>query len=321
VLKEYRPEILLSSVSVMLLTLSLVDRVFGFWSPEVLFDVFSVFSKNQFFLPVVLLFVCLVFLGLRKDWLRFGQLVGYILYIFVSLYAYAVGLQWVFQNVPTDRVVLSTIRLLEWDHAVFHSYIFFALQSLIGYPLEMFPVEAYWLLSTIISTTALLLLAKGKMFREFMFSMLTLSLISLPIWYAFPATSPSGFIRSNIFEVRFPKKVLDSGVKNNLSPYMQVQLENLETLWIEPTQGYINVSTIPSLHAGYGVVVLVFLARLRKYTLWFTVPWFLLNALGAVYIEQHFGLDIIAGVILATLTMFLTTKLYRKRQGIPFYIH
>lgn len=241
--------------------------------------------------------------------------------MFIALYAYAVGLQWVFQNVSADRVVLSTIRLLEWDHAVFHSYIFFALQSLIGYPFEIFPVEAYWLLSSIVPITALLLLTKGKMLREFMFAMFALSLISLPIWYAFPATSPSGFIRSNIFDMRFPKKVVDSGVKNTLSPYMKVQLEKLNTLWIEPTQGYINVSTIPSLHAGYGLVVLLFLARLRKYTLWFTVPWFLLNVIGAIYIEQHFGLDIIAGAIMAALMVFLTSKLFRNRQGIPLYTH
>lgn len=62
-LKEYRPEILLFSGAVILLALSLLDRAFGIEVQGVLFDVFSVFSKNQFFLPVVALLISLVVLG------------------------------------------------------------------------------------------------------------------------------------------------------------------------------------------------------------------------------------------------------------------
>jgi hypothetical protein len=273
------------------------------------FDLFGMFSSGQVWAVVLLAVSYFAWLLYKKSRDEVVLNAVYVLF-FVTCTGIAVFLlHWVFQVSDIVSIVQSTIQLTEWDRELFGVYLYFLPTKAW---LEFLFIGAYWLINFLVGTFVLLALFCNKiLLRKFIFCFLLISILAAPVWYFFPATSPAGFFRQDVFHIQPPSDIVKAMEHKPLTPYMQSEMTRMRNVWIVPVGGYFNVSTIPSLHAGYGLLLVLFFYGLRKYSLALTLPWFALNCVGAVYIEQHFGLDILVGVLFAVGVYFFTGWLFR----------
>lgn len=272
-------------------------------------DLFDMFTVGQVVAVVLVGVGYLIWLLCKKDFEKVISSVFYVLFLVLSVGMAIFLLHWVFQVSDIAPIIYSTIRLAEWDKEVFGDYLYFLPADAW---LEYVFIGAYRLLNFFIGALLFLSLFLDKiLFRKIIFSVLLISILSVPVWYILPATSPAGFFRQDVFHIQPPSEIEQALRRKPLTPFMQGEMQRMKSVWIVPVNGYFNVSTIPSLHAGFGLLVVIFFYRLRKYSLAVTLPWFLLNCIGAVYIEQHFGMDILVGIVLAAGVYFFTGWLFR----------
>jgi len=86
----------------------------------------------------------------------------------------------------------------------------------------------------------------------------------------------------------------------------------------------LDVSSFPSLHAGYSVGIILYAFFLWRRSLVLTLSWFVLEMAGAVYLGQHYAIDLIYGIVLGFVIyglvefLFILEKKYYAGKGSLF---
>ena len=72
-----------------------------------------------------------------------------------------------------------------------------------------------------------------------------------------------------------------------------------------------GISAMPSLHVAMAFLTTSWLAKVSRWSLVFTIPWFILNWLSTIVLGWHYILDGVAGVVLGILVMGITWFIHR----------
>ncbi len=142
---------------------------------------------------------------------------------------------------------------------------------------------------------------KNKLFFKRYFVSICLALtISMPFWYFFPVNSPNNSYlathklpasyRPTKSVILFEKRIRD---KQKESP---------------------PISTIPSMHVIWAILVVYYLLRFNKKSAFISIPWLIFLMISTVYLAQHYLFDVMLSILLSLLIIIPTTNYLIKRN-------
>ena len=214
-------------------------------------------------------------------------------------------------NAP-QQIYRALDKLIEIENTIFPPYLIFQFHN-IGFPsiLEKMIAWSYINLTIVFALTFVIVyIFRQYDIRRLIITTALIPLLLFPFWVMFPATSPEGFMVKNIFNQELNPEIQNEIENINRSPYVDKKIEKLNTIWIDENNNYLNVSSIPSLHAALGLILAYFAIRAKSITGLFYIPWFIFNAIGTFFLFQHFILDAILGIIAGSILIFLLNRYY-----------
>ena len=194
---------------------------------------------------------------------------------------------------------------------MFGSYPFFWLQNPANFlrylaPLFLYSFSFLGLLIGI-SWLFLFLNRSRKFFSQYVIATTLVIMISLPFWFLFPANSPQNAYLNNVYS-----KEIDSSIKKSVEDYRtnEFLLRFYENVGVKPGD-IAPVTTMPSLHVAWAIIIVYYLFKFRKKTVYFTLPWATFSSLGAVYLGQHYFIDVLVSLPVAFIAIGLTGYLFK----------
>jgi len=220
---------------------------------------------------------------------------------------------------PVERIIWASDLCASWDKHIFGVDLPFWFQvkdnslKFIFDFLSPILIYAYNILFLVfILILFLSLMFNFSIFVRFIFSFTIIIFLSLPIWYVIPAYTPM-----DIF--------LDNRLSHTPAPNIQASLgnyqpnENLKSYFFRLRKQLDNqssgVSTFPSMHIGWSIIILYFSFKLWRPLLFFTIPYTILNGLATVFTLQHYGVDIFSGIIVAIGAIYFSTLIRSKLKN------
>ena len=243
------------------------------------------------------------------------SIIFWICIITLGTFAFSHTLAIIFQTSSLPHIARASHTLFFTDISIFHTYpanalnIFFTSHSFIGYVCLI----SYMILSFLVSITLVILICSNtKSFRRFLMCFIITGYIGLIFWYFIPATSPRGYIDINVTQ---SNTVTTVPYKATLAPITVPFIEKTDKTWIDPTNTSFNVSTFPSMHAVWAVLVLLSLIfHSRRFAI-LLVPWCIALCIGAVAIYEHYVVDIFAGILLSCIIFWFINNLITKEKA------
>lgn len=242
------------------------------------------------------------------------------LIIGLSLAILSPAIRILFFSADPIKTGLVSEALMEIDLKIFGDYPVFFLQGLSKFPIiEKAIIISYKHLFTIASLLFILLFfSKMKWaFRRLIFSFFICAIISFPFWFMAPAISPQSMYGKNILGT-LPGRISPDITANLASIKRSESLTGFivkaDKFWIDESGESLAVSTNPSLHAAWGVVVIFFAFVFSPILGIVLLPWFVMNTLGTVYTFQHYGIDVILGILVGGLALILTDLIFRLEK-------
>lgn len=154
----------------------------------------------------------------------------------------------------------------------------------------------------------ILWLKNNSYFKQFTIAILFLSYAGWITYLVYPASPP--WLAYNKGYISGGTKILDSVLKSFPEKL------NLPTIYynFDPNQ----VAAIPSLHAAYPLLVLLFALKFFKKQGLLFIPYVIAVWLSIIYLGEHYFIDALIGGIYAVFFFYLTQYLYNKwlRRGI-----
>lgn len=188
---------------------------------------------------------------------------------------------------------------------------FFLIKTFSGSLLEIILLRVYkyfFVFSSI--TVALITLGPLQNLRKVFFAYMLGFVAAFPFWVFFPVTSPDGVYYGKVFS-KLPHATAWGPPPTDLSAFFTHQLEYFHRVWIGD-RTFLNVSSIPSLHTAWCVILAFYLYRTHKKYMLAALLWALLTAVGTFYSLQHYSTDTFCGVVLAIIVLLTTEKIFRN---------
>lgn len=199
---------------------------------------------------------------------------------------------------PPALIASVSQTLMNWDYRLFGVYPPFWLQKFsANHFLDTVLLESYRHLGTLLSIIFAGLLLKGREnFRKFFLAFFLAAIIGFPFWYLYPAISPDDMYRKNVLSLPVPP-VIESRINNAkaISANLTGFLEEIDQIGRSGRTRTPLVTTNPSMHVAWGIIIAYFGTALWKPFGLFLWPWSLLNMAGAIYTLQHYAVDIFFG--------------------------
>lgn len=146
-----------------------------------------------------------------------------------------------------------------------------------------------------------------KMFYRFVYTLTTLNILALVTFMVYPAAPPWYVMKQGLMQpdMSFNYGAFSAGALINVDNIMRVKF--FTTLWDNFNANHF--AAIPSLHGAYPIVISLFgyMKFRKKPVLWALYPistWF-----SAVYLNQHYVIDLIIGGMYIVAAYFLVHKL------------
>ena len=235
----------------------------------------------------------------------------------IAAYVYALTANVVAMSVlcypNPHRVAWANNLMMRADRMVFGTFV----------PFEMHEQDLFAGLSTLtlfcyfnmIVAFSLVLIAlfifRVDRFREYILVFVAAMFLGIPGWAAFPATTPGEAYRTNKlhlptaadieFEIADPVVHLNYNVVN--------ALDRIERYQSTPATGRYFITSFPSMHVAWGVIIVWFGVELYAPSAILLLPWGLFNAIGAIYSLQHYAVDALAGFVVGIIAIYLVRGL------------
>ncbi|MFA6354687.1 MAG: phosphatase PAP2 family protein [Candidatus Paceibacterota bacterium] len=207
-----------------------------------------------------------------------------------------------------ERIASTSNFLMNLDFSIFGEYPFFSLSAIGGFWSAIF-LWAYNWLSIILPVFLLVFIFfKKAIARKFILFFFVSQIISFPIWYALPALSPYNMYIRNSIGAKLPNRISMAAKDFQPNEKLLGFLEQVDG-YQNQANSYLDLTTIPSMHAGWGTGVLYYGAKLWPPLLLFLAPWMIFQMIGAVYTGEHYAVDIFAGLVVAILAIAVTEML------------
>lgn len=213
-------------------------------------------------------------------------------------------------SADVHEVILWGERYNDLEKYLFGKPVYCYLNNLLNTSLwsEVF-VRAYtFILLAAKITLFACLFKKGKLFAQFMLGFFLTIWFCIPIWIFFPSVSPAELYKYNIFSLSENRDV-QLAQNQILQPKSERFISWVEnSIWIDQRKEFLAISTNPSLHVGWSVVIIYFAYAVNKRLLYLFGPWAVFNFLATMYLWQHFFIDTIFGIICGLLAVFVARK-------------
>ncbi|MBP6881184.1 MAG: phosphatase PAP2 family protein [Candidatus Pacebacteria bacterium] len=185
---------------------------------------------------------------------------------------------------------------------------------------EILFLYSYHYLFLVFSFTLILAAFKNKiMLRKMMISFFVAFILSIPIWMLVPATSPDGLYVANVFNL----EKTDNLDYQSTSVIFQKFNSFYHRVWIDDDNNRINISSFPSLHAAWGLIVIWAIYRIKRRFFPIAAFWFLFEIIGAFYSLQHYFIDLIMGILFGAIAILFTEVIinFEKKYytGLDYY--
>ena len=209
-----------------------------------------------------------------------------------------------FYTVPVSSIIVGSNLLMKLDHSIFGVYLPFASHALGCIPyLEQMSAWSYLTLFNVASfVLSALFFFSTKLFRGFILAFFIAYFIGIPFWSSIPALSPAAMYRFNLINIEIPQSVYQS-VQVHVNPFMQRIITAVENAYVDPAGRSLAISTFPSMHVAWAIIIAFYGIALFWPSGVFLIPWLLLNIVGTLFTEQHYGVDVIFGVIVGIVSI------------------
>jgi len=238
------------------------------------------------------------------------QNIAYIIIFLIGSAALGYAISILIRGIEADSVIKATKTLIGLENMILPQNALFLLHSM-HIPL-FFEILISWsyihLALMFVMTFILVFIYNPSDFRNLILTITITPLLFFPFWILFPATSPEGFYVENIFDQTFSESETKEILKLERSDYTEKITKDLNEIWISEDNSYLNVSSFPSLHAGWGIILAFFAIRVRRKLGIIYIPWLILNIIGTFYLFQHFILDAIAGVLFSAVILWFFVR-------------
>lgn len=213
-------------------------------------------------------------------------------------FSLATLLNGVLGQITKNRLVSE--KILEWDIKIFGDSPVFWLNSLnnpyrsVLNIISFLAINSFFSLSFLMSSCLFFFYFEKNsyFFKGLVISSFLLLIFGFIFWYHFPAYSPlNAFIAE--------KKLERSGYE----PFEKIK-KFQEKMWQEQKKNP-PVSTFPSMHWGWGIILVYFLFRKKNLTIFISLPWFLLMAFGSLFLGCHYLVDGIVAIFLAFFSVLI----------------
>jgi len=210
--------------------------------------------------------------------------------------------------------------LMNLDNKLFGFYPFLGSYYQVDLFVKMIPllVFGYLFLGSMMGITWIILYfsKKRELFSEYIVAMTLAVIIAIPIWIIYPANSPRHL--NNIYNPQRISQIyskVDMDVKeiiaNNKLDYRILNFH--EDIGIG-RDDIIPISTIPSMHVTWALLILYYLYKVNKRTIFFTLPWNFLSTVGAVYLGQHYFMDAVIALPVAIIAICFANVLVKMEK-------
>ncbi|CDZ78982.1 hypothetical protein BN59_03297 [Legionella massiliensis] len=159
-----------------------------------------------------------------------------------------------------------------------------------------------------------LLFFNKQNFRKLLIAIFLSPLIALPFWYALPAVTPNEMYRQNMFDLpsitATQQEYKEAMTSSDLKAYLKLVERHIEN----PKQKHPLVSTNPSMHVCWGIIVTYFAILLWWPLAFIFVPWLIFNIFATLYTVQHYFVDLPPGLVCAIFVIFTTNYLLKLEK-------
>lgn len=242
----------------------------------------------------------------------FGILSGFFFcnLIIISTMAMGSSLTYLFGHSLRSEVAFFSNQMMNIDFNIFKTYPPFTLQILgKSHFIEVILIYSYASLFTLVPVFIPFSLLKKNVFRGFILSFFLSYALAWPLWYINPIIQPALMYKDNILQEQIPTAIKLAIVQNKPTNYNESVISDYDKLWIDKTGKSFSVSNNPSMHVAWGLILTWYSIMLFPYIGFIAVPWYVFNVLGTMYTMQHYGIDVINGLGLAIITIFIVEKL------------
>jgi membrane-associated phospholipid phosphatase len=212
-----------------------------------------------------------------------------------------------------ERVAWADELLMRVDHMLFGTFVPFELHrhALFNWLATPMILSYLWLAYVLSVVLIALFVCRPDRFRQFVLAFVVLMSLGLPTWAALPAVTPSEAYRTVKVRSQVPYDVAleIAGPIIHLENRMVSFLHGIERVQSNPDVGSYLISSFPSLHVAWGLLVVWFGVGLFRRSAILLLPWGLLNCVGAIYSLQHYAIDAVGGIVAAVLAVYLVRGL------------
>lgn len=242
-------------------------------------------------------------------WLARGS---FLLLVGMSMLAILIATSYLYIFSEPNLIAEYSAYFMNLDFSIFGTYPSLTLQRYwADTDLELLVLHAYNSIFTIIYWVGVyLVLFHFDNFRKFVMSMVGVFVVALPFWIMFPAISPQQMYLENLLGISIPESIAHYIHNFTASSQTLAYIGFQSDLWMIP--GGYAVTTNPSMHAAWGVIVAYWGTKSWKWLGILLIPWSVLNAIGTVYTVQHYAVDTLNGVLLALIVIGFVGWVWRK---------
>ena len=156
---------------------------------------------------------------------------------------------------------------------------------------------------------------RKKILSRYILAMSIAPMISLPVWFFFPANSPhflNNIYNPEYLDGTYYDQKTDFSIKEIVNNHLADQrvLDFNNRAGVGQT-GVAPISTAPSMHVAWAIIIVYYLFKFRRKTIYFTLPWAIFSSLGAVYLGQHYFIDVLVSLPVAFIAIGLTGYLFK----------
>jgi len=177
----------------------------------------------------------------------------------------------------------------------------------------------------IIGTSLYFFFLEKKKFEKFFFIIICSFFLYYLIYILFPVAGPQYYFpaigQENLHQAVFPPMGTYFHLNNSLiidgdhSGFFYQLVENTQQVGERPTAAF------PSSHVGISTLIVILILHFRRYRIFaLLLPFYLALVMATVYIQAHYLIDVLAGLVTSYLFYRLSDKIYelftRKYYGL-----
>ena len=211
-----------------------------------------------------------------------------------------------------DNIILWSDTFMDMDKKIFDVYPAFFMYQHYNAVLEKIIVWTYNFLPIVAAGWTGFLIASQRIIELRLWSKrIFLALgICIPLWIVFPAGQPLSMYVVNVFDRPISAEIAESIAKGPPSSFLNQSTLLYADMRIDPTEAHHDVSNFPSMHAIWGLLLFASFARVFRSRYLSLLLFFIAcaNMLGAIYLLQHYAVDMIAGIVAYAGVIYILNK-------------